>query len=87
MGWDKVGWGAGREMLHYYFFLIPYCYFLMQHGCSPPASKPSGQQKTSKGPERVLENTTGASTDVGGHEEKMSTVSKEAERVDMRCRT
>lgn len=77
MGWDKVGRGAGREIL---FFFPQYCYFLTQHRCSWRAAKPSGQQKSSQGSEWTLESKTGESTAVGGHGEKLSMVSKEAEK-------
>lgn len=83
MGWDKVGWGAGREMLHFWVFLIPHCYFLIQHRCCPPGSKPSGRQKASKGSGWALENRNGASTAAGGDEGKMLPVSKEAQRNEM----
>lgn len=84
MGWDKVGWGAGREILLFFFFFPQYCYFLMQHRCTRCAAKPGGQQKSPQGSEWTLE---GASTAVGGHGEKLSVVSKEAETIDVKCKT
>lgn len=56
----------------------------MQHRCTRCAAKPGGQQKSPQRSEWTLE---GVSTAVGGHGEKLSIVSKEAETIDVKCKT